>query len=101
MVKEWGMSDRAGVRTFDEERNTLVVVSELSSTTTDIIDSEIKRILFESYERAKNILKIHCKEHKLIAEALLKFETLDAKDVKELITNNVMTRKLQTKDLNY
>ncbi|GIY79171.1 ATP-dependent zinc metalloprotease YME1 homolog [Caerostris extrusa] len=92
MVKEWGMSDRAGVRTFDEDRNTLVVVSELSSTTTEIIDAEIKRLLSESYERAKNILKIHCKEHKLIAEALLKYETLNAIDVKELLTNNVISR---------
>lgn len=92
MVKEWGMSDKVGVRTFDEDRNTLVVVSELSSTTTEIIDAEIKRILSESYERAKNILKIHCKEHKLIAEALLKYETLDANDVKELISNNHILR---------
>ncbi|GBN02898.1 ATP-dependent zinc metalloprotease YME1 [Araneus ventricosus] len=92
MVKEWGMSDKVGVRTFDEDRNSLVVVSELSATTTEVIDAEIKRILSESYERAKNILKIHCKEHKLIAEALLKYETLDAADVKELIYDNVMSR---------
>ncbi|GFU37491.1 ATP-dependent zinc metalloprotease YME1 homolog [Nephila pilipes] len=92
MVKEWGMSDRAGVRTFEEDRNTLVVVSELSPTTTEIIDAEIKRLLSESYERAKNILKIHCKEHKLIAEALIKYETLDANDVKELINNNIISR---------
>ncbi|CAL1265789.1 unnamed protein product [Larinioides sclopetarius] len=92
MVKEWGMSEKVGVRTFDEERNSLVVVSELSATTTEVIDAEIKRILSESYERARNILKIHCKEHKLIAEALLKHETLDAVDVKELISDNVMSR---------
>ncbi|GFW65015.1 ATP-dependent zinc metalloprotease YME1 homolog [Trichonephila clavipes] len=92
MVKEWGMSDRAGVRTFEEDRNTLVVVSELSPTTTEIIDAEIKRLLTESYERAKSILKTHCKEHKLIAEALLKYETLDANDVKQLISNNVILR---------
>ncbi|KAG8182651.1 hypothetical protein JTE90_022474 [Oedothorax gibbosus] len=98
MVKDWGMSEKAGIRTYDEDHNSLVVVSELSSTTTEIIDAEIKRILSDSYERAKNILKIHCKEHKLIAEALLKFETLDANDVQELLTDNVMTRKLKSKD---
>ncbi|KAF8795426.1 ATP-dependent zinc metalloprotease YME1L-like [Argiope bruennichi] len=95
MVKEWGMSDKVGVRTFDEDRNSLVVVSDLSATTTEVIDAEIKRLLSESYERAKNILKIHCKEHKLIAEALLKYETLDAGDVKELISNNVMSRVIK------
>lgn len=42
----------------------------------------------ESYERAKNILNVHHKEHKLLAEALLKYETLDAEDVKALLSKN-------------
>lgn len=92
MVKEWGMSEKVGVRTFDESKNSLIVVSDLSATTTEAIDSEIKRILVESYERAKSILRTHSKEHKLIAEALLKYETLDAIDVQELITDNVVSR---------
>lgn len=40
----------------------------------------------ESYERAKSILKTHAKEHKALAEALLKYETLDADDVKSILT---------------
>lgn len=96
MVKEWGMSDRVGVRTFDEDKNSLIVVSELSSSTTEAIDAEIKRILAESYERAKNILKTHNREHKLIAEALLKYETLDANDVKELISDSTVSKKPKT-----
>ena len=39
----------------------------------------------ESYERAKAILKAHQKEHKMLAEALLKYETLDADDVKSIL----------------
>lgn len=35
----------------------------------------------ESYERAKHILKTHAKEHKNLAEALLTYETLDAKEI--------------------
>lgn len=93
MVKEWGMSERVGVRTFDDDKNSIIVVSELSSSTTEAIDAEIKRILSESYERAKNILKTHNKEHKLIAEALLTHETLDANDVKELLTSNTLLRR--------
>ncbi|OBS65836.1 hypothetical protein A6R68_05624, partial [Neotoma lepida] len=37
--------------------------------------------MFESYERAKHILKTHAKEHKNLAEALLTYETLDAKEI--------------------
>lgn len=40
----------------------------------------------ESYERAKSILKTHSKEHKALAEALLKYETLDAEDIKSILT---------------
>lgn len=39
----------------------------------------------ESYERAKSILKNHSKEHKALAEALLKYETLDAEDIKSVL----------------
>lgn len=85
MVKEWGMSEKVGVRTFDEDRSSLIVVNELAPNTAEVIDTEIKRLLHESYERAKAILKTHQKEHKLLAEALLKYETLDAEDVKQLL----------------
>jgi len=40
----------------------------------------------ESYERAKNILKTHQREHKMLAEALLKYETLDAGDIKAIMS---------------
>lgn len=49
------------------------------------IDSEVKRIMTESYERAMSILKTHSKEHKALAEALIKYETLDAEDVKSIL----------------
>nr|XP_037278622.1 LOW QUALITY PROTEIN: ATP-dependent zinc metalloprotease YME1L-like [Rhipicephalus microplus] len=93
MVKEWGMSEKVGVRTFDEDHSSLIVVNELAPNTSEVIDAEIKRLLHESYERAKAILKTHQKEHKLLAEALLKYETLDADDVKQLLSGKEPIRK--------
>ena len=52
------------------------------------VDFEIKKILSDSYERAKNILKTHSKEHKALAEALLKYETLDAEDIKAILSGD-------------
>lgn len=49
------------------------------------VDAEINKILNESYLRAKQILKLHAKEHKALAEALLKYETLDADDIKAIL----------------
>lgn len=85
MVKDWGMSDKIGVRTFDDEHNSLVVVNEISDTTTEHIDNEIKKILQDSYERARNILKTHSQQHAKLAEALLKHETLNAEDIKRVL----------------
>ncbi|KAL1140406.1 hypothetical protein AAG570_000338 [Ranatra chinensis] len=85
MVKEWGMSEQVGLRTHDVNSKSLVTVNELSPATTEQIDSEIRRLLQESYERAKTILRAHQKEHKLLAEALLKYETLDADDIKSIM----------------
>jgi ATP-dependent metalloprotease len=45
MVKEWGMSEKVGFRTHENESNSLVVVNDLSPQTADVIDSEIKAIL--------------------------------------------------------
>jgi ATP-dependent metalloprotease len=86
MVKDWGMSEKVGLRTHDGNNSGLVVVNDLSPSTSDLIDAEIKRILTESYERAKNILKTHQREHKMLAEALLKYETLDAEHIKAIMS---------------
>lgn len=86
MVREWGMSERVGLRTHaDSNSSGFVAVNELSPVTTEMIDSEIKRLLSESYERAKTILRTHQKEHKMLAEALLKYETLDADDIRAIM----------------
>lgn len=54
----------------------------------------------DSYERAKNILKTHAKEHKALAEALLTYETLDAEDIKAILSggkhpNDSTTRQVK------
>lgn len=79
------MSEKVGLRTIEGPKG-LVQSEALSSTTIEGVDSEIKKILTESYERAKAILKNHQHEHKALAEALLKYETLDAEDIKAILS---------------
>lgn len=61
MVKQFGMSDKVGLRDFtvDEESNSLVNVNNLSPQTSEAIDQEINKLLNESYLRAKEILTKH------------------------------------------
>lgn len=59
------------------------------------MDNEIKKILSDSYERAKCILKAHAKEHKALAEALIKYETLDAEDIKAIMADKTPNVELK------
>ncbi|KAJ4443854.1 ATP-dependent zinc metalloprotease yme1l [Periplaneta americana] len=45
MVKDWGMSEKVGLRTHEGNNGGYVMVNELSPSTNDQIDSEIKRIM--------------------------------------------------------
>ncbi|XP_055642377.1 ATP-dependent zinc metalloprotease YME1L isoform X2 [Toxorhynchites rutilus septentrionalis] len=85
MVRDWGMSEKVGLRTIETAKGFGAPSELLASTTVENVDGEIKKILSDSYERAKTILKQHAKEHKALAEALLKYETLDAEDIKAIL----------------
>uniref|UniRef100_A0A8C3TKX9 ATP-dependent zinc metalloprotease YME1L1 n=1 Tax=Catharus ustulatus TaxID=91951 RepID=A0A8C3TKX9_CATUS len=74
MVTRFGMSEKLGVMTYSDP-------GKVSPETQSAIEQEVRTLLRDSYERAKNILKTHAKEHKNLAEALLKYETLDAKEI--------------------
>uniref|UniRef100_A0A671WR52 ATP-dependent zinc metalloprotease YME1L1 n=1 Tax=Sparus aurata TaxID=8175 RepID=A0A671WR52_SPAAU len=75
MVTRFGMSDKLGVMTYGD-------VTKQSPETQAAIEREVRVLLKDSYERAKNLLKTYSKEHKTLADALLQYETLDAKEIK-------------------
>ncbi|XP_014786919.1 ATP-dependent zinc metalloprotease YME1L isoform X2 [Octopus bimaculoides] len=94
MVKKFGMSEKIGVRVFDDNDPfdsglSMLKVNELSPAMQEQLDIEIKRILQESYDRARHIMKTHSTEHKAIAQALMKYETLDSDDVKAIVDGKV------------
>lgn len=57
-------------------------VSDISD---DYGNSSSNCLFQNSYERAKKLLKTYSKEHKLLADALLTYETLDAKEIKMIL----------------
>ncbi|XP_052803413.1 ATP-dependent zinc metalloprotease YME1L-like isoform X2 [Mya arenaria] len=89
MVMKWGMSDKVGKRYFDE--------GGASPQMQELVDREINRLLDEAYERAMNILKSHQTELKRLAEALMKYETLDADEIKAIIEGKSITRRPRDK----
>jgi cell division protease FtsH len=95
MVTKWGLSERLGPLTYGEDEgevflgHSVTARKEISSTTASIIDEEVRSIIDRNYERAKQILME--KEiilHKM-AEALLKFETIDMNQLSDLMAGRV------------
>ncbi|XP_019745140.1 ATP-dependent zinc metalloprotease YME1L1 isoform X2 [Hippocampus comes] len=78
MVTRFGMSDKLGVMTYGD-------VSKQSPETQAAIEQEVRMLLKDSYERAKSLLKMYKKEHEKLADALLRYETLDAKEIQMVL----------------
>ncbi|XP_071499140.1 ATP-dependent zinc metalloprotease YME1L1-like [Diadema antillarum] len=93
MVTKFGMSEKLGVMTF-QDKDPLVYgdSNKLSPETQLLIENEIRALLKDSYERARSILKGHSKEHTLLAEALLRYETLNAVEIGKVIKGQQLDR---------
>ena len=93
MVCEWGMSDKLGPLTFGQKEESMFLGRsfggrrDLSDTMALEIDLEIKRIVTENYERAKRLLTEQMVNLTALAEALLEKETLDGREIDQIISN--------------
>ncbi|EQM62394.1 ATP-dependent metallopeptidase HflB family protein [Chlamydia ibidis 10-1398/6] len=90
MVCEWGMSDQLGKVTYDERSDMSTGYGayhekNYSEETAKAIDSELKTLLDSAYQRALDIINEHRAEVELMTQMLIEFETLDAKDVKDIM----------------
>ncbi|MCK4913322.1 MAG: ATP-dependent zinc metalloprotease FtsH [Planctomycetes bacterium] len=98
MILTWGMSDRLGPIQYESDngldRLSFVMPSEkdYSQKTAEIIDEEIKQITNAAYEDAKKLMLANKEQLKRIAEALLKYETLDAADVELIISGGELDK---------
>ena len=90
MVCEWGMSESIGPLTYGKKEEQVFLgrdfaqSQDYSEGTAIRIDQEIKRIVTENYDRARDLLDSHRDELVRIAEELLIREVLDAEQVKRL-----------------
>ncbi|MDD4735892.1 MAG: ATP-dependent zinc metalloprotease FtsH [Kiritimatiellae bacterium] len=91
MVCEWGMSPVLGPQSFNPREELLFLgreVSrnqEMSEDTARLIDKEVARIIRECYERAETLLRDNREKLDTIAHLLIERETLDGRDVAELL----------------
>jgi cell division protease FtsH len=84
MVMRFGMS-RLGPITLDVKKETPFDSDELSPEMQAKVDNEVKRIIDEGYDQATKVLKKLRKKLDLLAEELLKVETLESEEFEKLI----------------
>jgi cell division protease FtsH len=80
MVGRWGMSEAIGPVTVIDENRDPFVRPEISPSTQELIDSEVRRIVEECYASAIHTLKEHRHQLDALAAALLDKETLEESD---------------------
>jgi cell division protease FtsH len=91
MVCEWGMSPTLGPQSFGEREELLFLGREVSRSqdyseaTAQKIDQEVSRMLHGAYQKALDILRTHRDKLELITQLLIERETLDGREVEELI----------------
>ncbi len=97
MVCEWGMSEKMGMIEYGDNgsggflaRDMMSQTKNYSEDTAQQIDSEIKRFIDEAYADAQRLLGERKELLELIAQALMEYETLDAKHIKDLMQHGEM-----------
>src|SRR5881409_108329 len=96
MVTQYGLSDTIGpIAIGDREAEIflgreVVQRREISDRTAEIVDTELKRILSEAYERARTIISDHRPALDRLASALLERETLDRDEVELVVAGKAL-----------
>lgn len=98
MVMEWGMSEKLGrVRYRSNEQEVFLGHSVSQSTnisdeTAKIIDEEVRRLIEQGEQSARNIIEENREQFIAVAEALLEFETLTGDELRELMNGKPPSR---------
>ncbi|HHL40136.1 MAG TPA: ATP-dependent metallopeptidase FtsH/Yme1/Tma family protein [Deltaproteobacteria bacterium] len=96
MVCEWGMSERLGPLAFAKKEEHIFLGREIaqhrdfSEKTAVEIDTEVKSLVMENYERARKLIEDNIDALHRLAEALLKKEVLDGDEIDRLIRGEAL-----------
>ena len=95
MVTKWGLSTKMGPLAYAEEENEVFLgksVSQqktVSDETAHTIDSEIRHIIDVQYKRATKLIKDNMDKMHIMADALMKYETIDVKQIDEIMDGKI------------
>ena len=91
MVTKWGLSERLGPLSYTEDEGEVFLGrsvtqhKNLGDDTARIIDEEVRNFIDRNYERAETILKENINILHMMADALMKYETIDTAQIDALM----------------
>ena len=97
MVCHYGMSDRLGMVQYGDAQEYVFMGRDMgrskdySESTAQMIDTEVKQIVDNGFETARNIIQQYRDKLEIIAKALLEYETLDGNQVSEIVQSGRFT----------
>jgi len=99
MVTQWGMSDELGPMVYGEREHEPFLGREItrqtniSEETARKIDAVVRKMVDDNYGRAKDILVKHMDQLHMVAQALIKYETLDGKEIDRIMAGKELHRE--------
>jgi cell division protease FtsH len=91
MVTKWGLSERLGPLAYSEDDGEIFLGrsvtqhKQVSDVTAHAIDEEIRSIIDNNYRRAQQILEEHMDKLHTMAGALVKYETIDEQQIRDIM----------------
>jgi cell division protease FtsH len=91
MVTKWGLSDRLGPLTYSEDDGEVFLGrsvtrhKNVSDETAHVIDEEIRSVVDRNYRRSEQLLRDHLDKLHSMAEALIKYETIDSDQIDDIM----------------
>lgn len=91
MVTKWGLSERLGPLTYSEDDGEVFLGrsvtrhKNVSDETAHVIDEEIRLIIDRNYYRSEQLLREHLDKLHAMAEALIKYETIDSDQIDDIM----------------
>ena len=91
MVTKWGLSEKMGPLTYQEDEgevflgHSVTKHSTVSAATQNDIDAEVRRLIDKNYQHAQELLEAHMDRLHMMAEALIKYETIDSGQIDSIM----------------
>ncbi|HZW86398.1 MAG TPA: ATP-dependent zinc metalloprotease FtsH [Gallionella sp.] len=94
MVTQWGMSEALGTMVYSEDETEafsgrmFTSSKSISEATMQQVDAEVRRIIDQQYNLARNLIEANKDKIEAMTKALLEWETIDADQINDIMAGN-------------